>query len=112
MITVTENAVKHVRERQLEQPENAGKGLRIFVETGRCAGMQYGMRFDHVQEGDERIREGDVEFLIDRYSLPFLDGATVDYEDGLTGAGFRIRNPNATRDCGCGSSFEPTRPNG
>ncbi len=108
MITVTASAVKQVQELQNEQPEHSGKGLRIFVETGGCAGMQYGMSFDHSKDGDKVIEDSGVKFFIDAYSVKFLDGATIDFQDGLTGAGFRIANPNAVRDCGCGSSFEPT----
>jgi iron-sulfur cluster assembly accessory protein len=107
MITVTDAAVKQVQALHEEQPENSTKGLRIFVETGGCAGMQYGMTFDHPKDGDEVIEISQVRFYIDSYSRKFLEGATVDFQDGLTGAGFRIHNPNATRGCGCGSSFEP-----
>ena len=88
-----------------ENPEYRDKGLRIFVETGGCAGMQYGMEFDDAKQGDRRIEQDGVEVLIDAYSADFLTGATVDYSDGLTGAGFKITNPNVARSCGCGSSF-------
>jgi iron-sulfur cluster assembly accessory protein len=109
MISVTESAFRQLQALIAENPEYRDKGLRIFVETGGCAGMQYGMQFDHVKEGDHRIEHEGVEVLVDAYSADFLKGATVDFMDGLTGAGFRITNPNAVRSCGCGSSFEVPR---
>ena len=71
--------------------------------------MQYGMEFDDAKQGDRRIEQDGVEVLIDAYSADFLTGATVDYLEGLTGAGFKITNPNVARSCGCGSSFEVSR---
>jgi len=109
MITVTESAFRQVHALIAENPEYRDKGLRIFVETGGCAGMQYGMEFDRVKQGDHRIEHDGVEVLVDPYSADFLRNATVDFTDGLTGAGFKITNPNAVRSCGCGSSFEMPR---
>ena len=109
MITVTDAAFRRLHDLITENPEYRDKGLRIFVETGGCAGMQYGMEFDDAKHGDRRIEQDGVEVLIDAYSADFLTGATVDYLDGLTGAGFKITNPNVARSCGCGSSFEVSR---
>jgi iron-sulfur cluster assembly accessory protein len=109
MITVTDAAFRRLHDLMTENPEYRDKGLRIFVETGGCAGMQYGMEFDDAKQGDRRIEQDGVEVLIDAYSADFLTGATVDYSDGLTGAGFKITNPNVARSCGCGSSFEVSR---
>jgi iron-sulfur cluster assembly accessory protein len=109
MITVTDAAFRRLHDLITENPEYRDKGLRIFVETGGCAGMQYGMEFDDAKQGDRRIEQDGVEVLIDAYSADFLTGATVDYSDGLTGAGFKITNPNIVRSCGCGSSFEVSR---
>lgn len=107
MITVTDSAAEQLHTLIAGQPESEGKGLRIFVEAGGCAGMQYGMALDAQKEGDEIIapREG-VRVLVDAFSAKYLRGSTVDFTDGLTGAGFRILNPNASRSCGCGTSFE------
>jgi iron-sulfur cluster assembly accessory protein len=110
MINVTESAVNHLRSLLAEQPEPAGKGLRVQVARGGCSGMQYEMSLDQRQEGDAIVQRGEVEFLIDPESADFLRDATLDFEEGLTGAGFRIVNPNAARTCGCGTSFEPVRP--
>ena len=109
MITVTDSAFRRLHDLMTENPDYRDKGLRIFVETGGCAGMQYGMQFDEAKQGDQRIEQDGVEVLIDAYSADFLTGATVDYLDGLTGAGFKITNPNVARSCGCGSSFEVSR---
>jgi iron-sulfur cluster assembly accessory protein len=109
MITVTDSAFRRLLDLIAENPDYRDKGLRIFVETGGCAGMQYGMQFDEAKQGDQRIEQDGVEVLIDAYSSDFLTGATVDYLDGLTGAGFKITNPNVARSCGCGSSFEVSR---
>jgi iron-sulfur cluster assembly accessory protein len=106
MITVTEAAVLHLQSLASENPEYLNKGLRIFVEEGGCAGRQYGMKFDEGNPDDYRFEQDGVKVLIDPKSAEFLQGSVVDYHDGLTGAGFHISNPNATRSCGCGSSFE------
>jgi iron-sulfur cluster assembly protein len=109
MITVTDSAFRRLNDLITENPEYRGKGLRISVEKGGCAGMQYGMQFDEAKPGDRCIEQNGVEVLIDGYSADFLAGATVDYVEGLTGAGFKIINPNIVRSCGCGSSFEVAR---
>jgi iron-sulfur cluster insertion protein len=80
--------------------------LRIYVQGGGCSGFQYGFTFDEtVNEGDEQIVTDGVTLLIDPMSIQYLMGAEVDYSEGLQGAQFVIRNPNATTTCGCGSSF-------
>ena len=110
MIRVTDSAVDHLRSLLAEQPAPAGKGLRVQVAKGGCSGMQYEMSLDERHAGDAVVQRDEVEFLIDPESADFLRDATLDFEDGLTGAGFRIVNPNAARTCGCGTSFEPVRP--
>ena len=109
MITVTDSVFRRLHDLIAENPAYRDKGLRIFVETGGCAGMQYGMQFDEAKQGDQRIEQDGVEVLVDTYSASYLAGATVDFSDGLTGAGFKITNPNVARSCGCGSSFEVSR---
>jgi iron-sulfur cluster assembly protein len=105
MINLTDSAVKQLQVLVQEQ-DDAAKGLRIFVESGGCAGMQYGMALDHAKEGDEIFARDGVQVVVDPESASFLRGATIDYDDGLAGTGFRINNPNAVRSCGCGTSFE------
>lgn len=103
MITITDSAVQQLREISSEHP---GKNLRIYVESGGCAGLQYGMTLDEKKEGDEVIERGGALVLIDQESLGYIQGSTIDFTDGLSGAGFKINNPNAVRSCGCGTSFE------
>ena len=111
MITVTDSAVRQLQTLVSEQ-EDVAKGLRIFVEKGGCAGMQYGMSLDHAQDGDQTFERGGVKVFVDPESATYLEGATIDYADDLAGAGFRIKNPNAVRSCGCGTSFETAEAGG
>jgi iron-sulfur cluster assembly protein len=111
MIEITDTAVEQLRalldERGAAQSEGQGLGLRLQVQRGGCAGMQYEMKVDEAVEGDVVSWKQGVSVIIDPESLKFLDGSIVDYEDGLNDSGFKIRNPNAARSCGCGTSFEP-----
>lgn len=109
MITVTESAVKELQS-LLRNQEAAGKGLRVQVAKGGCSGLQYEMALDASRPGDDITDRDGVQFLLDDATADYLRGATLDYVDELTGAGFRIVNPNAARTCGCGSSFEPAHP--
>lgn len=80
--------------------------LRVFVSGGGCSGFQYGFTFDEkLGDGDTVVEKGGVKLLIDPMSFQYLMGAEIDYTEGLQGAQFVIRNPNATTTCGCGSSF-------
>jgi iron-sulfur cluster insertion protein len=80
--------------------------LRVYVQGGGCSGMQYGFEFDEaVQEGDTQVEKLGVKLLVDPMSYQYLSGAEIDYREGLEGAQFVIRNPNAHTTCGCGSSF-------
>jgi iron-sulfur cluster insertion protein len=80
--------------------------LRVFVQGGGCSGLQYGFEFDEqLQDGDTCVENHGVKLLIDPMSVNYLGGAEIDFRDGLEGAQFVIRNPNATTTCGCGSSF-------
>lgn len=89
----------------------AGEGnpklmLRVFVQGGGCSGLQYGFEFDEeIQDGDTCVENQGVKLLIDPMSFQYLGGAEIDFRDGLDGAQFVIRNPNAQTTCGCGSSF-------
>jgi iron-sulfur cluster assembly protein len=105
MISLTAAAVKHLQDLVASQPD-ATKGLRLSVEKGGCAGLEYAMALDHTQEGDDVLEQDGVRVMVSAESLPYLRGSTIDYCDDLTGTGFRIQNPNAVRSCGCGTSFE------
>ena len=105
MITLTEAAVRHLQTLIAEKGDES-KGLRLFVEKGGCAGMQYGMTLDAQEPSDEVFPHGSVRVIVDPESLQYLQGSEIDYSDDLTGTGFRLKNPNAVRSCGCGTSFE------
>lgn len=90
----------------IEEEGNPGLMLRIYIQGGGCSGFQYGFTFDeHIGEGDTEVVTDGVKLLIDPMSMQYLIGAEVDYTEGLQGAQFVIRNPNASTTCGCGSSF-------
>ena len=81
-------------------------GLRLFVQQGGCAGLSYGMRFDHEPEENDSVfeREG-LRIFVDGASIDYIEGSVLDYEGGLQGAGFHVENPNVVSECGCGESF-------
>ena len=105
VITLTDTAVAKVKELiAAESEENLA--LRVAVRPGGCSGFSYEMFFDtDVAADDIRSDAGGVYVVVDPSSAPLLRGATLDFKDGLQGAGFSINNPNATRSCGCGQSF-------
>ena len=101
----TESAASKVKA-LIEDEGNSNLKLRVFVTGGGCSGFQYGFTFDEVvNEGDTAVEKDGVTLLIDPMSFQYLVGAEIDYTEGLEGAQFVIRNPNATTTCGCGSSF-------
>ena len=101
----TDAAARKVRQ-LIEEEGNQALKLRVFVTGGGCSGFQYGFTFDEkVEEGDTQVENEGVTLLVDPMSFPYLAGAEIDYSEGLEGAQFVIRNPNATTTCGCGSSF-------
>ncbi len=104
MITLTSRAADRVRQMQEESPE-AGEFLRVLVESGGCSGFQYGMSFDEAKEGDSHLESEGVKIVMDASSLAYMNGSTIDFDDGLQGKGFEINNPNAQSTCGCGKSF-------
>ena len=103
ILELTFSAAEQIKSLVADHP---GKGLRIYVEAGGCSGLQYGMALDEQQHEDQVIQAHGARIYLDPFSLKYLQGATVDYVDGLTGAGFKIQNPNAKQSCGCGTSFE------
>lgn len=106
MINVTDSAVRQLRALLGTQAESSRKGLRVQIAKGGCSGLQYEMALDAKKEGDVVVERDGMQFFIDGESVPHLRGATLDFRDGLTGVGFHIVNPNASRTCGCGSSFQ------
>ena len=104
-VSLTESAAGHIAE-IIGQPNTEGKGLRIYVETGGCSGMSYAMEISARKTGDEEFLCHGMRLFVQDRGLVYLAGSVIDYKDGLTGAGFRITNPNAKQTCGCGKSFE------
>ena len=105
MVRLTERAAEHVLALMREDPE--ALALRVAVQGGGCSGLQYALGFDgEPQPGDEVVDQHGVKVVVDRFSLPYLSGAEVDFVDGLMGQGFTVNNPNAVASCGCGSSFK------
>ncbi len=90
----------------IEDEGNDTLMLRVFISGGGCSGFQYGFTFDEeVGEGDTVVENEGVKLLVDPMSFQYLTGAEIDYTEGMEGAQFVIRNPNAQTTCGCGSSF-------
>lgn len=104
MIHFTERAITAIKGLSQERAE-PGQRMRLFIKTGGCSGLEYGMEFAHAGEKDAAFEQDGLPYLVDRASLDRLDGSEVDFDDGLTGKGFEIRNPNAQSTCGCGRSF-------
>jgi len=104
-ITLTDAAIAKVAE-LIEKEGEEDLALRVAVRPGGCSGYSYEMFFDtEVNEDDVRREFSGVKVVIDNASAELIKGASLDYKDGLQGAGFHISNPNAQRTCGCGSSF-------
>lgn len=110
-VVFTQNAAAKVWE-LIQEEGNFNLKLRVYVTGGGCSGFQYGFTFDETVNADDTVvnkalEEGEhtVQLLIDPMSFQYLAGAEIDYSEGLEGAQFIIRNPNAKTTCGCGSSF-------
>ena len=107
MIALTDTATTKVRE-LLDAEDQPELSLRVAVRPGGCSGYSYEMFFDSEKAADDietTYGDGAVRVVVDPASAQFLEGASLDYKDGLQGAGFAIDNPNAQRTCGCGQSF-------
>ncbi len=102
---LTDAAANKVRE-LVESEQNPELKLRVYVTGGGCSGFQYGFDFDESSQDDDSVIENNgVKMVVDSMSYQYLVGSTVDYQEGLQGAQFLVKNPNATTTCGCGSSF-------
>lgn len=105
MVTLTEAAVGKIKE-LLRREGHSDYGLRMKVVGGGCSGLQYQMGFEETSgEDDDTVESGGVKVFIDMKSALYLAGSELDYDDGLMGSGFQVKNPNATNQCGCGESF-------
>ena len=105
-IVLTDVAATKVAELIAQESSAEELALRVAVRPGGCSGYSYEMFFDsEFADDDVQTAYGEVKVVVDAVSAPLLVGATLDYKDGLQGAGFSINNPNASRTCGCGNSF-------
>ncbi|MEY2341824.1 iron-sulfur cluster insertion protein ErpA [Acidithiobacillus sp. IBUN Pt1247-S3] len=105
VMTLTDSAADKIKS-LIEEEGSPDLKLRVFVTGGGCSGFQYGFTFDeNVNDGDTEVEQFGVSLLVDPMSYQYLVGAEIDYSEGLEGAQFVIKNPNATTTCGCGSSF-------
>lgn len=105
MITLTDLAGSQLNN-LIQKTDRSDQGLRIFVQGGGCAGLQYGMAFEQAPRQDDTVIEvKGIRLFVDPFSAHYLDGACIDYQDNLMGTGFRVENPNAIATCACGISF-------
>jgi iron-sulfur cluster assembly protein len=106
MIEITDKGAEKVHEFLASQQADAAvAGLRVGVRGGGCSGFQYQLAFDEQRESDVVFESHGLKLLVDGESLQFVHGSTIDYEESLQGAGFKVSNPNVVAACGCGSSF-------
>jgi iron-sulfur cluster assembly accessory protein len=105
MVTLTPSATEQLRS-LIAADDAPDAGLRLQVIPGGCSGFEYSLELGPVQDGDEVIDADGARVIVDRFSVPYLLGAQLDYEESFQGAGFVIKNPNAESSCGCGKSFQ------
>ena len=104
-MTVTEAAARKAGE-LLGNAQKETAAIRVYVKSGGCSGYSYGMAIDDRElEGDSIFEDRGVRIVVDKMSLPLLQGSQIDYVENMMGGGFSVNNPNATSACGCGSSF-------
>ena len=105
LVSLTAKAVEMVKE-AMAQENLTGHGIRVGVVGGGCSGFQYSMDFENQpKDGDFVLEQDGVKLYVDPMSSMYLQGVTIDYVQGLQGAGFKFNNPNARNTCGCGASF-------
>jgi iron-sulfur cluster assembly protein len=106
MITISDKGAEKVHEfLSAQEADLTVAGLRVGVRGGGCSGFQYQLAFDEQRDNDVVFESHGLKLLVDRESLQFVHGSTIDYEESLQGAGFKVNNPNVVAACGCGSSF-------
>jgi iron-sulfur cluster assembly protein len=106
MVQITERAKDKIVELRQKDGLDTAHNIRVAVKGGGCSGLMYDLNFDaEVKEKDEIFEDKNIKILVDKKSLLYLLGTTLDFTDGLNGKGFHFVNPNASRTCGCGESF-------
>lgn len=106
MITITDSAKNKISNIRSDEGYGVNHHVRVSVRGGGCSGLMYDLSFDdQIKDGDEIFEDKGVKILVDKKSLLYLLGTTLEFSDGLNGKGFQFINPNASRTCGCGESF-------
>lgn len=105
IVTITDKAIVKINEIFQSEESEEQKGLRLGVVGGGCSGLTYKMDFDQLKDNDNIFEYDMFRVFIDPKSSIYLEGVTLDYQDGLDGKGFVFKNPNASNTCGCGESF-------
>lgn len=106
MIIVSDKAKERILQLKREEGREEGENIRVSVKGGGCSGLMYDLGFDaNTIETDHVFEDNGVKIIVDRKSLLYLAGTTLEFTDGLNGKGFQFINPNASRTCGCGESF-------
>lgn len=106
MISVTDKAKTRLESLRVEEGHGSQHNVRVSVKGGGCSGLMYDLEFDDtINTSDDVFEDKGVKIIVDKKSLLYLLGTTLDFTDGLNGKGFQFVNPNATRTCGCGESF-------
>lgn len=106
MITVSEAAANKIKNLRSEEGKDESYFLRVEVKKGGCSGLSYKMNFENsLKDGDKVFESAGAKIVVDPQSMMYLLGMTLEYSGGLNGKGFVFNNPNATKNCGCGSSF-------
>ncbi len=106
MIKVSDSAKNQVAKLKRFEEMPVNSFIRVGVKSGGCSGLSYDLSFDtELQENDQEFEDNEVKVVIEKKSLLYLAGTTLEYEGGLNGKGFSFTNPNASRTCGCGESF-------
>lgn len=106
MIHITEKAKQRILEIRKEEGYTNDHNVRVAVKGGGCSGLMYDLVFDDlIKDADQVFEDLGVKIIVDKKSLLYLLGTTLDFSDGLNGKGFQFINPNASRTCGCGESF-------
>ena len=108
VVSLTPSAAEKIKALMAQEPAGEADVLRVAVRGGGCSGFEYALGFDRgASEGDHEFEAHGVRVVVDPFSAPYLQGASVDYLETIQEAGFKIDNPNAGASCGCGHSFQP-----
>lgn len=106
MINVTDTAKKRIEKLRMDEGHSPNHNVRVSVKGGGCSGLMYDLTFDDtISDSDDVFEDKGIKIIVDKKSLLYLLGTTLEFSDGLNGKGFQFINPNATRTCGCGESF-------